>query len=155
KRKHDAVLQNDAAEVLMESVESELGLFDQELAKLAALAGGVPITAELVRGAVGGWRTQTAWEMLDAATSGNAAAAIEQLDHLLLAGEDPIAILDQIGSTLRRFAAATRLIEDAESRGRKLSLRNALEAAGFKPFAIGKAEGQLRQLGRHRAGKLF
>jgi DNA polymerase-3 subunit delta len=155
KRKHNAKLESAAAEVLAESVEPELGLFDQELAKLAALAGGAPITADMVREAVGGWRTQTAWEMLDAAAAGNAAAAVEQLDHLLLAGEVPIAILAQIGSTLRRFGAATRLIEDAEAKGHKISLRQALENAGFKPFAISKAEGQLRQLGRARAGQLY
>ena len=58
---------------------------------------------------VGGWRAKTAWEMIDAALAGNARAALAQLDRLLLAGEHPIGILAQIGSTLRRFAAAVRL----------------------------------------------
>jgi DNA polymerase-3 subunit delta len=154
KRKHRAKLEAAAADVLAEMVEPELGLFDQELAKLAALAGDAPITPELVRENVGGWRVKTTWEMLDAATSGDAAEAIVQLDRLLLAGEVPIAILAQIASTLRRFAAATRIIEMAETERRRISLRQALEGAGFKPFALGKAESQLRQLGRARAGKL-
>ena len=154
KRKHQAKLESAAAEALVEIVEPELGLFDQELAKLAALAGDAPITAEMVREAVGGWRAKTTWDMLDAATGGNAAEAIVQLDHLLLGGEVPIAILGQIASTLRRFAAATRIIEAAEAERRRVSLRQALEEAGFKPFTLGKAEGQLRQLGRARAGKL-
>jgi DNA polymerase III subunit delta len=34
-------------------------------------------------------------------------------------------------------------------------LRPALEAAGFKPFILTKAEGQLKQLGRGRAGNLY
>ena len=67
----------------------------------------------------------------------------------------PIAILAQIGSTLRRFAAAARLIEQAEAAGRRLSLRQALEEAGFKAFTLSKAESQLRQIGRVRAARLY
>ncbi len=155
RRKHHATLHSAAAEALVEIVEPELGLFDQELAKLAALAGDLPITADMVREAVAGWRAKTTWDMLDSATGGDAAAAMTQLDHLLLAGEAPIAILGQIASTLRRFAAATRIIETAEAQHRRVPLRDALEAAGFKPFAVSKAEGQLRQLGRARANKLY
>jgi DNA polymerase III subunit delta len=155
KRRHQAKLDSAAAEALVEIVEPELGLFDQELAKLAALAGEAPITAEIVREAVGGWRVKTTWDMLDAAANGAAAEAIVQLDRLLLAGEAPIAVLGQIASTLRRFAAATRIIENAEAERRRVSLKQALEEAGFKPFVLAKAESQLRQLGRTRAGKLY
>jgi DNA polymerase-3 subunit delta len=109
----------------------------------------------MVREAVGGWRTKTTWDMLDAAVAGNAAEAMLQLDHLLLAGEVPIVILGQVSASLRKFAAATRLIENAEADRRRISLRDALEDAGFKSFIIGKAEGQLKQLGRQRAGKLY
>ena len=154
-RKHRAKLEPAAAEALIEIVEPELGLFDQELAKLSALAGDAPITADMVHEAVGGWRAKTTWDMLDSATNGDAAAAMVQLDHLLLGGEVPIAILGQIASTLRRFAAATRIIEDGEADRRRVSLRQALEEAGFKSFVLGKAEAQLRQLGRARAGKLY
>ncbi len=155
-KRFQARLEPAAAEALAETVEPELGLFDQELAKLAALAGpGGTITANLVQSAVGGWRTRTTWEMLDAAASGQAAQALVELDHLLSGGEVPIAVLAQISSTLRRFAAATRILAQAESTRRKLSLRQALEEAGFKAFTLGKAEGQLRQIGRLRAGQLY
>jgi hypothetical protein len=63
--------------------------------------------------------------------------------------------LAQISSSLRRFAAASRLIEQAERSRRRVTLREALEQAGFKPFVIGKAEGQLRKLGRERANRLY
>src|SRR5262249_25486448 len=67
-KQHGAKLEPAAAELLAETVEPDLGLMDQELAKLAALAGaGGTITADLVQEAVGGWRAKTAWEMLDAA----------------------------------------------------------------------------------------
>jgi DNA polymerase-3 subunit delta len=156
KSRHGAVLDAAAAELLADTLEDEMGLFDQELAKLAASAGPQgAITCELVRQTVGGWRAQTAWQMLDAALAGEAPEALLQLERLLVSGEVPIAILAQIGSTLRRFAAATRLIEHAEQGGRRTTLRGALTEAGFKPFVLARAEDQLRRLGRARAKQLY
>jgi DNA polymerase III subunit delta len=156
KQQYGAKLESDAAEALIEVVEPELGLLDSEVAKLALLAGeDRVIRAELVRDSVGGWRTRTTWEMLDLAAAGNARQAMIELDHLLAAGEVPISILAQIGSTLRRFAAAGRLIQQAEAAGRRTSLRQALEEAGFKTFTLSKAENQLKQIGRVRAAQLY
>jgi DNA polymerase-3 subunit delta len=155
-KRHDAKLDRDAAQTLVEIVGPELGLLDQKLAMLAATVGpGKTIDAQLVRETVGGWRAKTVWEMIDAATAGEAPRALDELDRLLTSGEQPIAILAQIASTLRRFAAATRLIEHAERANRRVQLRDALTDAGFKPFVLGKAEAQLRQLGRRRAGQLY
>jgi DNA polymerase III subunit delta len=145
-----------AAELLADRAEPELGLIDQELAKLAALAGPQgTITPALVEEAVGGWRVKTAWDMLDAALAGDTRTALTQLDRLLLSGEVPIALLAQIGASLRRFGAAARMIDDAEQARRPANLRRALEEAGVKPFLLGKVEGQLRTLGRARAGQLY
>jgi DNA polymerase III subunit delta len=156
KKRHGATLDSDAAELLLDTVEPELGLVDQELAKLAALAGqGGTITTDLVHDAVGGWRAKTAWDMLDAALAGDAPTAMQQLDRLLLGGEVPIALMGQIGASLRRLAAATRLIEQADVSKRPISLRRALEEAGIKPYFLGKAEEQLRRLGRRRASCLY
>jgi DNA polymerase III subunit delta len=156
KSQHHAQLDPAAAEVMNELIEPELGLFDQELAKLAVLAGsGGVITPELVHDAVGGWRSKTVWEMLDAAVSGDAREGLLQLERLLAGGEAPIAVLAQISGSLRRFAAATSIIEAAEEQRRRITLRDALSEAGFKPFVLSKAEAQLRQLGRIRGAKLY
>jgi DNA polymerase III subunit delta len=154
-QRHAATLQAAAAEELIEIVGPQLGLLDSELAKLAAYAGAEPITAAMVHDLVGAWRTKTTWEMLDAAAEGNAAEALRQLDRLLGSGEHPVAVLGPIGYTLRRFAAATRLVEQAMAAGRRTTLREALLDAGIKPFVAQKAEGQVRQLGRARAGQLY
>jgi DNA polymerase III delta subunit len=133
----------------------EHGLLDQELAKLALMAdANKGITTELVDQAVGSWRSRTAFEMLDLALEGKTAAAVRQLDALMLAGENAIGILAQISATLRKLAAATELILDAESRQNKMSVRTALEKSGVKGFFLGKTEKQLIQLGRHRGAKL-
>jgi DNA polymerase III subunit delta len=156
RKQHCAELDPEAAELLTETVDSDLGLFDQELAKLASLAGpDGTITAAMVAEAVGGWRAKTAWQMLDSALDGDAPGALVQLDRLLLAGEVPIALLAQISSSLRRLAAASRVVAQAEAARRSITLRQALEQAGVKPFLLGKIEPQLRKLGRARAGQLY
>ena len=79
------------------------------------------ITRELVEQTVGGWRAKTAWTMIEAALDGNAAGALVQLDRLLLAGEEPIALLAMMSGSLRRLAAATRIVEQAEAERRRIS----------------------------------
>ncbi len=156
KKVHRATLEPAAAEAMVDMIGPELGLLDQQLATLALIAGeGETVGVDLVQQHVGSWRAKTAWEMLDLAAGGNAKAAFEQLERLLTAGEHPIAILAQISSTLRRFAAATRYVQAAEVAGRRPKLREALEQAGFKSFVIGKAEEQLKKIGRQRAADLY
>jgi DNA polymerase-3 subunit delta len=156
KQHHRAVLSAAAADLLVERIGPELGLLDQELAKLALVTGqDRKITPELVGSSVGGWRTKTTWDMLDAAMDGHLSDAMLQLDRLLSSGEQPIAILAQISASLRRFAAATRLVLQAEAAGRRANLRDVLERAGVKAFVLQKAERQIRLLGRQRGGQLY
>ncbi len=143
-----------AAEQLFEIVGPNLGLLAGELEKLALL-GEEKITVPRVREMAGGWRARTAWEMLDAAQAGEAATALRQLQRLLEAGEHPVAILAQISASLRRLAAATRVYLDAAAAGRGVTLRGSLEQAGVPPFFVGKAEQQLKRLGRQRAACLY
>ena len=153
--RYGAKLQSDAAEQLVEMVGPQLGLLDQELAKLASAAGTEPITCELVERFVGSWLTKTAWDMIDALADGDAPSAMKQLDRLLGAGSNAIGLSAQIASTLRRFAAATRLLEENERAGRRVVGRQLLQQAGFKPFVLEKAERQWKQLGRKRSGALY
>jgi DNA polymerase III subunit delta len=152
---YGARLESAAADALVQMLPPELGILEQELAKLSLVAGkqGV-IDANIVRENVGGWRTRTTWDLVDAAADGRAADALGQLHRLIAAGEKPQGLLPQIGHTLRQLATATRLIETADASGGRLSLRSALEQAGVPAFKISMAERQLRQLGRERAKQL-
>jgi len=152
---HRTDLPQAAAETLVEIIGPELGLLDQEIAKLAQIAGSEHITSEMVTKYVGGWRAKTTWEMLDAALDGKVRDAMQQLDRLLSSGEQPVGILGQISASLRRFAAATRLILLAETGGRRIALPQALERAGIKSFVLQKAERQLRRIGRGRGSKIY
>jgi DNA polymerase-3 subunit delta len=152
---HRAEITDDAIELLMEMIGPEPGLLDQELAKLALSVGADgKITGQTVKQMVGTWRAKTAWDMLDAALEGDSSTALTQLDRLLLAGENPIAILGQIAASLRRLASATSLVLQAERAGKRLPVREALLQTGLRPFLAGKVERQLRKLGRHRGQEL-
>lgn len=156
KHHHKTPCDPDAAEMIFQRIGAEHGLIDQELAKLALMvAPKEKITTALVEKAVGSWRSQSTFEMLDLALAGQTSAAIRQLDQLLLAGENAVGILAQIAPTLRKFSAATQLILDAEKHGKKISTNTALEQAGVNRYFIAKSEKQLRMLGRYRGGKLL
>jgi DNA polymerase-3 subunit delta len=156
KQAHKVQLDGQAAELLQELVGPEPGLLDQELAKLASAAGpGGKVTPETVRQFVGSWRTQTTWQMLDAALDGDIPGALLQLDRLLLSGESPVALLGQVSYSLRRFAAATQLVLQAEAAGHRISPRDALVQTGTKTFLLPRAETQLRRLGRQRGDQLY
>ena len=156
KQAHQVQLEGQAADLLLDLVGPEPGLLDQELAKLASAAGpGGKVTAEMVRQFVGSWRSKTTWEMLDAALDGDVPGALVQLDRLLLGGENPVALLGQISFSLRRFAAATQLVVQAEAAGRRISPRDALVQSGTKTFLLNRAEPQLRRLGRQRGDQLY
>ena len=153
---HRCQIAASAAELLVEIVGPELGLLDQELAKLAIAADSdKKITPELVQKLVGGWRAKTTWDMLDLALDGNATEALRQIDRLLASGEAPVGLLAQISASLRRLAAATRLILQSEAAGRRIGVGPALEKAGVKPFVVRKAEGQLKRLTRQRGKQLY
>lgn len=155
-RHHSAEISQPAAELLVELTGPELGLLDQEVAKLALSMGpDQRVTPELVKQHVGTWRAQTAWVMLDAALDGKLPEALRQLDLLLGAGEQPHGVLSQVASSLRRMAAATRLVLQGEATGRRVSVAQALEQIGTQTFVVRKIEPRLRRLGRQRGQRLY
>lgn len=153
---HDIKLDHDAAEMLTEIVGPQMGLLDQELAKVASFAGSEKkIDVAALSEVVGKTRAKTVWNMLNHAAEGDASAALVEMDRLIAEGEDATALIGRIGSSLRRFAAATRLIEAEEAAGRRPSIRRTLEQTGVKSFVLASTEAQLRQLGRARAGAMY
>lgn len=146
-------LQLTASQVgfIVDRVGPDFGLLDQELAKAALYADDKgAITDERLALAIGSWRTQTMWEITAAAVEGRTAQALEQLHKVIQAGESPMAIVPQMSWSMRRYGTATQLIAQAERLRLKLTLRDALARAGFRPYELGTAESQLRRLGRAR-----
>lgn len=159
RKAHSLKLDDRAADAILDLVGLELGLIDQELAKLALFSDPSQVVeVELINKIVGGWRQKTTWEMLDAAASGNAALAMELLDRLLQSGEHPNALFGSISWSFRRFAQATRAVQRQEQLGQRVDLSAAMLEAGFRKWpqhAFEVAQKQLRQMGRDRAGRLL
>lgn len=146
-------------ERVVELVGDQMGLIDSEVSKLALFADPHgKVTDTQVDDVVGGWRTQTTWELLDAACAGNAASAIQQLDRLIQSGEPQQAIFGAISWSLRRFAAAVRVVHAQERSGSRPDLAAALasvEVPTFPKDRFQRVVSQLRQIGRKRAGRLY
>ncbi len=159
KSRHHVRLSKNAARLLIDLRGVEFGILDQEIAKLALYTDAKgSVSEQLVQEVTGGWQAKTAWELVDAASAGNAAEALKQLNRLLSSGEHPAALFGPISWSLRRFAAATRLYQRAERQGRRIPLAAALEEAGFHKWQrqeMQNAERQLKRMGRERASQLY
>lgn len=151
---HEIKLAKTAARNLLDLVGLEFGLLDQSLAKLALFAGvGGSVSPDMVNDVVGGWKSQTVWDLADAVCEGRSSDAIGQLDRLIHAGESPFAVFSQLASTLRRFANATRLYQAAARKGSRPALNTILLQAGFPKFptfVVEKAQRQIKQIGSSR-----
>ncbi|MFM2096338.1 MAG: hypothetical protein RIS70_3462, partial [Planctomycetota bacterium] len=155
---HNVALSTQAAQAMLDLVGPEFAMLEQDLAKLALFVNpDQEIQPLLVHEVVGGWRTKTAWELIDAALLGRAGEALKQLDALLTSGQDPVALMGAIHWSLRRFAMASRIIRQTDKQGRVCSVSSALTQAGIRSWqgALEQAERQLLQLGRERSRKLY
>jgi DNA polymerase-3 subunit delta len=147
---HGKQLATAAASLLVDLVGPEMGLLDQELAKLAVYVGeAARIDTDDVDRLVGSSRAESIWKIFDALTAGRPAEALAILDRLFVQGEDAVRVLGAFSMQLRRLAQAYRLTQQ----GRPLAA--ALVEAGVPQFAVRSAEQQLRHLGRRRADHLY
>jgi DNA polymerase III subunit delta len=139
-----------AAQLLVDLVGPEMGLLDQELAKLAIYVGKAEVidTADVDK-LVGSSRAESIWKIFDAIGSGRVPEALAILDGLFAHAEEPLRILGAFSMQLRRLTQAARL----NARGQPLPA--ALARAGIAPFAVGGSEQQLRHLGRRRIEQLY
>ena len=156
KHHHKMTCNNDAAAMLVDLVGVELGLLDQELAKLSLY---VPpkgaITADIVRENVGGQRIRKIYEILNHTLTGKPADAIRTLDNLLMLDKQatPTGILSYVSKALRPLGAAALLFREAKQSGKPISVTAALEAAGVE--RLDQSVQQLNTLGSRRAEKLL
>jgi DNA polymerase-3 subunit delta len=150
-------LEAGAIDEMLELVPPEPGILAQEIEKLSLLAGdGGTISVKLVRENVGGWRTRTIWDLVDAAAEGRTSDALKQLGRLIASGEKPHGLFPQIAAPLRKLATAIELMDFATANRQRLLAKDALIRAGVPPipFVLSKAENQLKQIGRQRARQM-
>ena len=123
KRPHGLLVTPDAASMLADLIGADLGRLDNELAKLALMGDGGPVTPAAIAGSVAFQREQEMWHLTDELTAGDVASAVRRWRQLTR--------LD----TSAEFRAVTWLTMWLEKAGGAL----AMQRAGERPFAIAKA----------------
>src|SRR5438874_10862885 len=109
-------LDPDAGAWLLEMVGLDLGLLDQELAKLAVYVGDSPaISRDDVDQLVGRSRAAETFKMFDAIGNGRADDALALLDRLLDQGDEPLKILGAFSWQLTRLARVGRAMADGRT----------------------------------------
>jgi DNA polymerase-3 subunit delta len=142
-------LDDDAARLMVELVGPEVALLAGELEKTAVYVGERrTIHRADVSRMVGAGRIETIWQILDAATTGQAAEALDHLDRLLASGESPIYLLNAMSASLRKVHHAGQL------RKARVEARAACQQAGIPSFAIDKTLKQHAHLGPSRVERL-
>jgi DNA polymerase-3 subunit delta len=94
-------LEPAAAQLIVERVEGNLLAAQQELEKLALIAGGAPIGTELALGSVGDSARYDVFQLAEAAAEGHAARAMRVLHGLKNEGVEPTLILWALVRDLR------------------------------------------------------
>jgi DNA polymerase-3 subunit delta len=147
---HGKTLARDAASLLHELAGEDLGLLEQELAKLAAYVGSrSTIEADDVRTLVGGWRTETTWAIAGAVRRGRSGEALDLLDKLLNAGESPHKTTAGLTFVFRRLAQAVERVREGSP------LDTAVREVGVFPREAGESSAYLKRLGRSEALRLY
>lgn len=153
---HEFSISQDAARHLIDNSLPELGLWDQQLSKLALYAmDGRKVDAELIDEVIGGWGQKDSFAMINLALDGQAAAAVRVLERLLQGGEIPQAMFGAMAWTLRRYAAAIRNLELEERGGSRGNLPGALSQAGFYGGQLNSAQERIKHLGRKRCREMY
>jgi DNA polymerase III subunit delta len=149
KNEHGKSLGRESAALIRDLAGDDLGLLEQELAKLSAFVGERK-TIEIadVQALVGGWATETTWSIAGAVRRGDSGEALDLLNQLLDAGESAHKILGGLTFVFRRLAQA------ALRAGQGGALDRALGEAGVFPRDLGESAAYLRRLGRAQAERL-
>jgi DNA polymerase-3 subunit delta len=149
KNEHGKSLSRESAALIRDLAGDDLGLLEQELAKLSAFVGErKTIEPADVQALVGGWATETTWSIAAAVRRGDAGEALDLLNQLLDAGESAHKILGGLSFVFRRLAQA------ALRAGHGSALDRALGEAGVFPRDLGESAAYLRRLGRAQAERL-
>ena len=145
----DAQLAVQEARLLLELVGPETGILMAELEKLTIyVAETKRIEKNDILKLVGAGRVETIWKTLDAALAGHVAVALEHLDTLMSAGEEPVGLLAAMSASLLKLHHAGHL------RAARLNVDEACRLAGIPSFAVEKTRKQHAHLGPARVDGL-
>jgi len=143
-------LEGDAAGWLVELAGPEMGVLDQELAKLAVYVGDAKtMTRDDVDRLVGRGRNAETFAIFEKIAGGRPADALALLQRLIDQGEDPLAVLGAFSWQLRQLGQVNSYLRAG------LTPHAAMDRADVKPFTRGRVNALLRHLGRRRLDMLY
>ncbi len=130
------ILEPDAAEHLMRSVGADLSALTSELAKLASLPAGEPLSAGQVGDLVGVRHGETLWDWREAVLEGQAGRAAALLPSILSQpGVSGVKLLTTLGTALVGLGI-TRAHYDRGMRGRSLEAAILKSLLSARPFGL-------------------
>ncbi len=130
----------DGLYALVEAIGEDLGALDQAIEKLALYKGGRGrVAAADVVEVVADTRTQSVFDLTDAAAEGRLRQALVGLRRMLRDGESPLALLGHLARHFRNLARVQSLAQRGEGSD---SIRQAL---GLHPFVVKKSLKQARR----------
>jgi DNA polymerase-3 subunit delta len=105
----------DAARLLAWRCPPDLGVLDQELAKLGVAATGVELTAGLVPALTPASREERVLSVVAAVAERRARDALSTLRQVLEQGENPVGILALLTGQVRELATARRALQERKT----------------------------------------
>jgi DNA polymerase-3 subunit delta len=139
-----------AARLLVDLVGPELGLLDQELAKLSTYVGaGQDIGEKEVDLLVGNSSEANTFKVFDAIAAGDFQAAMQVIDRVLAQGDEPLRVLGAFTYQLRNLVHVVRLTQQGHR------IREAFDTLGVPPYGRARLEQLARHLGKRRIDRLY
>jgi len=115
---HGVAIEPDAAALLVENVGTDMGRIDTELAKLAMVDPGKPITREVVERFVGFSREEEFWKIQESLLSGSSEEALRHLrDMIEVSRHAPVALAWSYTDLARKVYGASLGLAAGENPG--------------------------------------
>lgn len=141
-----------ASRLLIDLIGPEMGLIDQELAKLAVYVGEANrIEVGDVDQLVGRSRLEDTWKIFNYIGNGQVSEALTYLDQLLTQGKDVRELLGAFSYRMRQLAQAGRLAIQGVPLQEAFDRIKLPDNRGVRSIA----ESQMRHLGRRRLDRLY
>jgi DNA polymerase-3 subunit delta len=149
-QRHEQSISAAAARLLVDLVGPELGLLDQELAKLSVFVGpGQGIGEKEVDLLVGNSSEANTFKVFDAIATGDIGAAMQVIDRVLAQGDEPLRVLGAFTYQLRNLVRIVRLTQQGHR------IREAFDTLGVPPYGRTRLEQLARHLGKKRIDRLY
>ncbi len=139
-RERGGTIGREALQGLLERVGEDSWQLDQEIAKLAAFAGGKMITAEMVEKLVSPSFEGEIFALMDAVSQKRASDALRKLQIERAAGANDIYLLTMLARQVRLLIGARAVLDENPS----ATSQTVAQELGIHPFVAGKVLAQAR-----------